>query len=79
MIGAGGRNRPSPTPPPKPMTTFFTFGLLPLFLVIAVIAWATETREQRIRRFVSSGLSQRAVAKRLNVSRYAVSKALAAA
>jgi DNA-binding NarL/FixJ family response regulator len=61
------------------MTTFFTFGLLPLFLVIAVIAWATETREQRIRRFVSSGLSQRAVAKRLNVSRYAVSKALAAA
>ena len=61
------------------MTTFFTFVLLPLFLVIAVIAWATETREQRIRRFVSSGLSQRAVAKRLNVSRYAVSKALAAA
>ena len=45
----------------------------------AVILWVSETREQRIKRWVASGLSQRAVAKRLNVSRYAVSKALAAA
>jgi len=61
------------------MTTFFTFVLLPLFLVIAVVLWLTETREQRIRRWVSNGLSQRAVARRLGVSRYQVAKALAAA
>ena len=61
------------------MTTFFTFVLLPLFLVIAVVLWLTETREQRIRRWVSSGVSQRAVARRLGVSRYQVAKALAAA
>ena len=61
------------------MTTFFTFVLLPVFFVIAVILWATESREQRIRRWVSNGLSQRAVARRLGVSRYQVAKALAAA
>jgi predicted transcriptional regulator len=61
------------------MTTFFTFILLPVFFVVAVILWATESREQRIRRWVSTGVSQRAVARRLGVSRYAVSKALAAA
>ena len=61
------------------MTTFFTFLLLPLFLVVAVVLWATESREQRIRRWVSNGMSQRSVAKRLGVSRYQVTKALAAA
>jgi DNA invertase Pin-like site-specific DNA recombinase len=61
------------------MTTFFTFLLLPLLLVVAVVLWATESREQRIRRWVSNGMSQRAVAKRLGVSRYQVTKALMAA
>ena len=61
------------------MTTFITFLLLPLLLVAGVALWLSESKEQKIRRFVSSGLSQRAVAKRLGVSRYFVSKALAAA
>ncbi len=61
------------------MTTFLTFILLPLLLVVAVVLWATESREQRIKRWVSNGMSQRAVAKRLGVSRYQVTKALAAA
>ncbi len=61
------------------MTTFFTFLLLPLLLVVAVVLWLSESREQKIRRWVSNGMSQRAVAKRLGVSRYQVTKALAAA
>jgi hypothetical protein len=59
------------------MTTFFTFVLLPLFLVIAVLLWASESRDQKIRRWVKTGISQREVARRLNISRYAVNKALA--
>ncbi len=61
------------------MTTFFTFLLLPLLLVVAVALWLSESREQKIRRWVSNGMSQRSVAKRLGVSRYQVTKALAAA
>ena len=60
------------------MTTFFTFILLPLVLIIAVLLWVSETKDQKIRRFVKTGLSQREVARRLNISRYAVNKALAA-
>ena len=60
------------------MTTFFTFVLLPVFFVVAVILWATESRQQRVRRWVASGVSQREAARRLNVSRYQIAKALAA-
>jgi len=77
MIRAGGRNRPS-TPPKTTMTTFITFVLLPLLLVAAIVLWATESKEQRARRWVSNGMSQREAARRLEVSRYFVSKALAA-
>ena len=61
------------------MTTFFTFVLLPVFLLCAVILWVSESKEQRIRRWVASGVSQREAARRMNVSRYRVSKILAAA
>ncbi len=60
------------------MTTFLTFLLLPLLLVFAVLLWLSESKEQRARRWVKSGVSQREAARRLNVSRYFVSKALAA-
>ena len=60
------------------MSAFFTFLLLPLLLVVGVALWLSETREQRIRRWVSTGLSQREVARRLGVTRYQVTKALAA-
>ena len=58
-------------------TTFFTLLLLPFVVLLAVALWATESREQRIRRWVAAGVSQRECARRLQVSRYAVSKALA--
>jgi len=51
--------------------------LLPLLLVVAVILWLTESREQRIRRWRAAGMTQRAIAERLGVSIYAVRKALA--
>lgn len=51
--------------------------LLPLLVLLAVILWATETRTQRIRRWRSAGMTQRAIAQRLNCSVYQVRKALA--
>jgi IS30 family transposase len=51
--------------------------LLPLLLVIAIILWLTESREQRIRRWYKQGMSQRCIADRLCCSRYAVRKVLA--
>ena len=50
-----------------------------LVLPLVILLWATESRAQRIRRWHRSGLSQRAIAQRLGVSRYAVSRALAGA
>lgn len=38
---------------------------------------ATESQEQRIRRFHRQGLSQRAISRQLGVSRYRVKQALA--
>ena len=61
------------------MTTFITFILLPLFLIVAVILWVTESRQQRIRRWIAAGISQREAARRLGISRYQVAKVLAAA
>ena len=51
--------------------------LLPLLALVAVILWLTESREQRIRRWHQRGMSQRAIADRLGVTRYRVRMALA--
>lgn len=51
--------------------------LLPALLLVAVVDVLTQTRSQRIRRLHRSGLSQRSIASRLGVSRYAVRLALA--
>lgn len=48
-----------------------------LMLPIVLILWATESRPQRIRRWHRQGLSQRAIAERLGVTRHAVRQALA--
>lgn len=48
-----------------------------LLLPAVVLLWATESREQRIRRWHRRGQSQRAIAQRLGVSRYRVRQALA--
>jgi IS30 family transposase len=51
--------------------------LLPLLLVVAVIDWLTASDDRRIRVLHSTGLSQRQIADRLNVTRYRVRRALA--
>lgn len=48
-----------------------------LALPIILLLWATESREQRIRRWHRHGQSQRTIAQRLGVTRYQVRKALA--
>lgn len=50
-----------------------------LLLPLLVLLWATESREQRIRRWRSYGHTQKAIAQRLGISTYQVRKALAAA
>lgn len=61
------------------LATLFAFLFLPLLVLWGVLLWLSESREQRICRLHRSGLSQRAVAAKLGVTRYAVTKALAAA
>jgi hypothetical protein len=60
------------------MSSLFLFLLFPLLLLVGVVLWATESRQQRIRRWSRSGQSQRAIAARLGVTRYQVRIALAA-
>jgi hypothetical protein len=50
---------------------------LPLLVLIAVIDWLTASDDRRIRILRRTGLSQRQIAGRLNLTRYRVSKALA--
>jgi hypothetical protein len=51
--------------------------LLPLLLVVAVIDWLTASDDRRVRVLHRTGLSQRQIATRLNLSRYRVRQALA--
>lgn len=50
---------------------------LPLLLVIAVIDWLTASDDRRVRVLHRTGLSQRQIADRLNITRYRVRVALA--
>jgi hypothetical protein len=61
------------------MSSLLTLLALPLLILLGIILWISESREQRIRRWVAAGVSQREVARRLSISRYAVGKALAMA
>jgi DNA-binding CsgD family transcriptional regulator len=51
--------------------------LTPLLIILAVIAWATETNRDRARRWRRHGLSQQRIAKRLCCSRWRVRRLLA--
>ncbi len=51
--------------------------LTPLLIVLAVIAWATETNRDRARRWKRQGLSQALIAERLGCSRWKVRQLLA--
>lgn len=48
-----------------------------LLLPILVLLWATESREQRARRWRRQGLTQQAIAERLGCSRSTVRRLLA--
>ncbi len=60
-------------------TTFLVIWklFLPLLLVIAVIDWLTASDDRRVRVLHRTGLSQRQIADRLNITRYRVRVALA--
>lgn len=49
-----------------------------LFLPLVVLLWATESREQRARRWRHQGMTQQAIADRLGCSRTTVRKLLMA-
>jgi hypothetical protein len=48
------------------------WALTPLIVALAVLAWATETQPERIRRWHREGQGQRAIAQRLGISRHRV-------
>jgi DNA-binding CsgD family transcriptional regulator len=50
--------------------------LTPLLIVLAVIAWATESNRDRVRRWRRQGLSQQRIADRLGCSRWKVRQLL---
>lgn len=51
--------------------------LLPLIVIGAAITWALETHRDRARRWQQEGISQAAIGRRLDLSRYQVKKLLA--
>jgi DNA-binding NarL/FixJ family response regulator len=51
--------------------------ILPLLLAVAVIDWLTASDDRRVRVLHRTGLSQRQIAARLNITRYPVRVALA--
>lgn len=59
------------------ITTLLWVLLLPLAIALGVILWASETKPQRIHRLHRNGWSQQRIADYLQISRYAVRKALA--
>lgn len=60
-------------------TTTLALILALLLLPVLVLLWATESREQRARRWRRDGLTQQAIADRLGCSRSTVRRMLAAA
>ena len=63
----------------KKMTAFVCWMLTPVFALVAVLLWVSESKAQRIVRWHRAGMSQAKIAKQLGCTRYAVKKALAAA
>ena len=61
------------------ITTFFLAIwklFLPLLFLVAVIDWLTASTDRRVRLLRTSGMTQRQIAQRLNLSTYRVRKAL---
>jgi AraC-like DNA-binding protein len=60
------------------MTTFTCLLLAALLLPLLILLWATESREQRARRWRRDGWTQQRIADRLGCSRTTVRRLLAA-
>ena len=60
-------------------TTTLAILLALLLLPVLVLLWATESREQRARRWRRDGMTQQAIADRLGCSRSTVRRLLVAA
>jgi DNA invertase Pin-like site-specific DNA recombinase len=60
-------------------TTLAALVLALLLLPLIVLFWATESRQQRARRWRSYGMTQQAIADRLGCSRTTARRLLAAA
>jgi AraC-like DNA-binding protein len=60
------------------MTTFTCFLLAALLLPVLILLWATESRQQRARRWRRDGWTQQRIADRLGCSRTTVRRLLAA-
>ena len=58
------------------ITTLLWVLLVPAMIIIGVVLWLSESRQQRIHRLRSNGWSQARIADHLNITRYAVKKAL---
>jgi DNA-binding CsgD family transcriptional regulator len=59
------------------MTSTAAILLVILLLPVLVLLWASESRQQRARRWRKAGLTQQAIADRLGVSRSTVRRLLA--
>ncbi len=59
------------------LTAFLFWGFLPLLLIVALIDLATMSQARRVRMLRRAGLTQSAIADRLQISRYRVRQALA--
>ena len=59
------------------LTAFHFWGLLPLLVIVAVLDVLTMSQARRVRLLRRAGLTQSAIADRLQISRYRVRQALA--
>jgi transcriptional regulator len=59
------------------LTAFLFWGLLPLLFIVAVLDVLTMSQTRRVRLLRRTGLTQSAIADRLQISRYRVRQALA--
>jgi hypothetical protein len=59
------------------ITTLLWVLLVPAVILIGVALWLSESTQQRIQRLHRTGYSQARIAQHLNITRYAVRKALA--
>jgi len=58
------------------LTAFLFWGILPLLLIIALVDLATMSQPRRVRMLRRCGMTQSAIADRLQISRYRVRQAL---